>query len=439
MATPTPPRPPLLALLACLVACAFAHATPPRPVVRPEAPEAPTVTAPAPAPEAPTVTATAPAPEAPTGDTRAPWEARPGAWDLPDAPPREAYPEGYADKWERRARGYWLGRQGDLAGPLAGAVRARWPGVPVGLFVAFVASAGRAEDTAARTPVGLPNARFHEIGWFGTEAGPVFLGPNAAACSARWARRAVRRPVEAGDLPCRWGPAPSADPALPYSRWAALASDPRVVAILGRPATTAPGAWAGAAAIPDQVAVGLVSLGDHGDEVNAGLPASIRARDPRGPWFWWLAFMGWSSGDYGARRHVARYEAELARVPERSRPGALVAAAAEDALRRGAPRPGSHANPAFAVLRTLQKRALALRLAGLGGGDAAFFDGDRPPSPWHVEALVRAAYGRAPRRRAPGAPAPVIASGACRSACRSSPRSPCPPRWARAAPSPSTA
>lgn len=402
------PARPLLALLLCLVACcgdslrgpAAPAAAPTLVPLRGDPPEAPPAGGPSDDGESP---------EEPCDDGESPEEP------LPDGL-RPAHPGGYADKWLRRALAYWGGSQGDLAGPLRRMVAARWPRVPPALFLAFAASAGRGDDTAARSTQGLANARFHEVGWFGVEAGPVFLGATAPSCSRWWSR--AGRAARAG-LPepeCVWGPTPSPDPSLPYSRWAELAADPRVVSLLGRTASVAPGAWVGA--IEDQVAVGLVGLGDHGDAVNSRLPQDVRALDRSGPWFWYLAFAGWSAGDNLAGLHVRRYRAEIAGAPESRRVGALVRAAA-CAAACGAPGPaGSHINPAFSILRTVQKRALAARLAAALGAGFAFFAGDAP-GPGALRALVLAAYGRPPGRGS---------VAACPSACPSSPRSRSRPR-----------
>ena len=306
-----------------------------------------------------------------------------------------ALPESYSRTWLRTARGYWNGTEGDLATPLRAMVRARWGRVPPCLFAGFIANARRTEDTGQPNGQDLPNPRFREIGWFGTEAGLTFEGPTANACMQWWLTPAARRTAPAPA--CTFTRSPNASVRAPYNHWGMLADDPRVRRLLGRAAALGHLAWTQPAGIPDQVAVGLTNLGDHGDAVNNRLPGAVRARDPQSAWFWFLAFIGWSAGDGRATNHVARFAADpaLAAAPENLRLGTLLRLAAEQALRNpgvvGTPK--SHANPFYTFSRGLQKRKVGADLAIETGSDPNWFALGLPNEAQLLDVIVRAGYG----------------------------------------------
>lgn len=140
--------------------------------------------------------------------------------------------------------------------------------------------------------------------------------------------------------------------------WALAARSPAVQKVLGREAVMGE-AWYGAAA--DQIAVGVWSLQQHG----VAVCEKLRAIDPRLAWAldgdgvpksWslWAAAMGclggWSAGNGGLARHVARHAEALAAVPEALRWGAFCRAAAET------DDPGAkHRQDEYTALRTAQK------------------------------------------------------------------------------------
>lgn len=308
-----------------------------------------------------------------------------GAW-------RGGRPTQYARQWTGTALDLWGGRWGDLRTPLARMAPHVFPGVPLATHLGFIVAATRGEDNGQpRAPGASPlNVFYHEVGWWGLEAGPTFVGPTADACR-RWHARRGRR---AGEAPaCTIGPSPNPDPAAPNNVWANLGRGRDAVALLGRGVSLAPGGWL---AVDDQVAVGLLRQRVHGRATSAALPPALRARDERSQWFAMLASVGWSAGDGRAARHIARYAAAIEGVPESRRWGALLAAAAADVMaacrRPGAP--AVYTNPAFAFIRATQKWFVARAVAARVGEDPAWFDlglGDREAEV--LDVLARAAYG----------------------------------------------
>jgi hypothetical protein len=218
-----------------------------------------------------------------------------------------------------------------------------FPGVPAEAIIGFCANANIKENTTE----GVASQKFHEIGLFGTEAGP------------------------------RNGPAPNPDPKAEYNSWGKLAHQPTVKKLLGgRPATMKHNQWK--VAIPDQVAVGLVNVRQHGHKVAAMLDPSIRPDITKSsaPFFVACCFMGWSAGDGRAARHLNRFKDVLARVPEGQRWGTFLRAVA-DGIKSGRLNLRGirkHNNVAYSALRTWQKLAAGQLLARQTGGQAQWFN-----------------------------------------------------------------
>lgn len=227
-----------------------------------------------------------------------------------------------------------------------------FPGAPSEAIAGFCANGGVTENTTECGPNAPPDAacrgqKFHEIGLFGTEAGP------------------------------RNGPAPNPNPNADDNSWGKLANHPLVRQLLGgRSATMEHNRWK--TQIPDQVAVGLVNIRRHGATVAANLDPSIRpnANTSSSIFFVACCFMGWSAGDGRAAKHVNRFKDILARVPEENRWGAFLRALAEgiNAGRVDLRGLRKHQSVAYSALRTWQKLAAGQLLAGKTGGNVKWFD-----------------------------------------------------------------
>jgi hypothetical protein len=235
---------------------------------------------------------------------------------------------------------------------------ASWPGVPVAAFMGFIANSGSWDE---RTSI-------DERGLFGTE------GP----------------------------------------KWDSMRARPEVTSLLGRTAVGDPDWMGSRGGVYDQVALGLVDLHDHLNEVSAKLDASIRPASTRSQWAVMLAFMGWSAGSNGAANHIRPYTTELAAVPEASRWGAFSWFLARD-YASGSRTPGtagSHSNPAYSAVRTFQKLAAGRLFARVSGEDAAWFDTCLGGTEGWVEAvLANAGYSGSVARETPPAAPPLNCTG----------------------------
>lgn len=244
------------------------------------------------------------------------------------------------------AAGYAAPMRARWSAPIGLAIRrftpVVFPGAPPEATLGFTTEAGTVNPAGDDTATDGSHNSFHEIGYFQTEAGPAS------------------------------GPAPNPDPAAPYNNWGRLAASPLVVRLLGRPATMAEGAWAGAP--DDQAAVGMASLLGHARAVAARLPAALAPASDGSLWTAVLAYMGFGAGDGGASATLNRYAARLAAVDEPARWGALIAAVLDDARARGPlGAAGVHGNPAYDALRVWEKLATGRMLAGATGGDVGWF------------------------------------------------------------------
>jgi len=217
-----------------------------------------------------------------------------------------------------------------------------FPGVPVEAFVGFIANSTGIKENTTDTS----RNKFHEIGLFGTEAGP------------------------------RYGPAPNPDPNAEDNSWGKLANHQLVKMLLGgRTATMAPNAWQ--SAVEDQVAIGLVNLRLRCHKVSRRLDASIRpVMNSSSLYFIICGFMGWSAGSRGASIHLNNYKHILASVHEDQRWGIFLRAVADD-ITSGIliPRTGQkHKNAAYSALRTWQKITAGQIFAREIGGNVNWFD-----------------------------------------------------------------
>lgn len=269
---------------------------------------------------------------------------------------RAGLPTVYADEKLPRLRDRW-GRT--LGAELRRQVPIAWPRVPPTAMLGFTAFAHRDEDTAeARS-----DQRFHEIGYFQTEAG---LRSQPAAAPER----------------------------APYNAWGALAGSELVVSLLGRAATTTPDGWRGESGVADQVAVGLANLRRHLAAARARLPADIHPLDPASTWAVLLAFTAFSRGEGQLAAVLERYAGALSGVPERDRWRAWEGLVVDDiyAGRSNIGTMRGKGGAAYAIMRTRQKhesgRAAAVAL-GLDDQAAWFL----APDPRIDEQLARVAYG----------------------------------------------
>ena len=259
----------------------------------------------------------------------------------------KAYPANLPTTYERnylaRMRSDWSGAMGSR---LREWVPRIFPGVPVEAHMGFTSN-GSANGDPGLTPAHTP---FHEVGYYGVEAGPYNT------------------------------PAPNADTSQPNS-WYRLHADPRVVGLLGRQATMTPwpvynyGTSSASADIPldDQLAVGIVNIADDARRMAAAVPASVAPRDPSSLWATALGFMGWSAGVGGASAHVRRYADQIANAPEDRRWIAFLRAIASDP--NAAPG-ASHSHAAYSANRTQQKLRVGRALAQAVGGNVEWFQID---------------------------------------------------------------
>ena len=275
-------------------------------------------------------------------------------------------PSGYASSKLSYSRRMWDGTERALGDALRAMTPVVWPGVPPEVFVGFCTNGAKTANTALAPPRGVRNP-FAEMGYFGTEGGPR-SAPNPDT-----------------------GPYPN--PTNPSNNsWLALHADPLVVAALGHPATMTPNGWQ--TDVAAQTAVGLVNLRKRLDSVNRTAPTGTGATNPASPWAVFLAFAGWSAGVGGITGHLRRYAAQIAASPEAGKIEAYQSAVLAD-IRAGRaanwPARSHGANPAYTLVRTLQKMYAGRALAEAVGGNVAWFP---VVAPADVQTeLARAAYG----------------------------------------------
>ena len=294
-----------------------------------------------------------------------------------------AYARDHVDEvlaWDAGAFGFWI----------RAFHPAIFPGIPASAAFGFASNGTPDEDTGTSPD----HAPFSEITAFGIPAPP-------------WNLRN-----------------PNTDTSV-QNAWFELHADPRVRALLRRPACMAPpGCWRPAAGgLPDATAVGLVMLADELAAVSRRLDPDLR---PTRPTLWVPALYSWawSAGSGRAATQLQALAPALRGVPE-SRRFVAAGEALARALQSGAlhARGSTYDNPGYAWLRTAQKLWMGAVHAALRGrpDDLAFFVrgfGDARTLAWIERVLARAASGYDPRQEPPPpSPAwpwalPLLATGA---------------------------
>jgi hypothetical protein len=212
--------------------------------------------------------------------------------------------------------------------PLAEFVSRVWPGTTAMQWAGFMCNGGPDADTAS-----LPGQQFHEIGYFGTTAGPSSV-PYA----------------------------PNTDRSQPND-WLRFYNDPRVVELLGREACFSRGCWKNSeGGFPDQCAVGLVSMLDSLESMSRRMGDAAPA-GTGSTWALATSFAAWSAGEGGESRNFGPYWPSLAGYAESVRWDALRYLMADDYYRGRASvgRANSHTNPAYTAIRTQHKFACAIQ------------------------------------------------------------------------------
>lgn len=238
-----------------------------------------------------------------------------------------ALPLKYAESKQSSLDKRWKVELGDSLRAMVSQV---WPGVPETVFLGFTAFSTSSKEN---TTEAVEGQKFHEIGYFQTEAG------------------------------LRDKPAPDQDEGGEYNNWGRLHDDPLVVQLLGRKATMTPDGWKNA--IPDQVAVGLVNLRKKLDGGMRRLPETLRPKDFSSTWAVLLAFTMFSRGASQTMKCLAPYLEKLHFVSEDERWDAWESMLATD-IRRGAASIGDKSGKAgapWAIMRTRQKHDSGLLFA----------------------------------------------------------------------------
>lgn len=210
--------------------------------------------------------------------------------------------------------------------PLAQFVAQTWPGTTALQWAGFMSNGSGNEDTATSADP----ADFHEIGFFGTTAGPSSLDvcPNTDTS-------------EEND-------------------WFHFFNNPKVRELLGRDGCMNNGCWKESnGGFPDQCAIGLVSMLAKYQTIHNSLPAGLRPESPSSTWAMALTFAGWSAGVGTITRRIREMGSRL-NAPEDQRWDQYRTLMAQDIL-SGAQSISErkHRNPAYTVMRTQQKIAAA--------------------------------------------------------------------------------
>lgn len=216
---------------------------------------------------------------------------------------------------------------------------------PVSAFLGFTAIGKQHEDTADAPPE--RRAAFHEIGFFQTPAGPVD------------------------------GPAPNADPNAANNAWGRLASSALVRRLLGRSASTTPGAWKDL--VEDQAAVGLADLHEGMFSCFRSIPPTLWPERTSDQWAVAIAFGAFSAGPGLMARHIREHQAAIqAGYYDQPLSGfgkfvrAIIVKARKERTSTGPAM--RHANPAYTALRCWQKLQSGKALAQRRGASVAWFD-----------------------------------------------------------------
>jgi hypothetical protein len=231
----------------------------------------------------------------------------------------KALPIKYAESKQRYLDKRW---DGELGEALRDMVQKVWPGVPETVFLGFTAFSTSASEN---TTEAVENQRFHEIGYFQTEAG------------------------------LRDKPAPDPNSDGEYNNWGRLHDTDLVVQLLGRKACMGHDEWK--RAIKDQTAVGLVNLRRKLDSHVQRLPENLRPKDMSSTWAVLLSFTVFSRGGGQTLRCLSPYAEKLGTFPENERWDAWESMIASSII-KGADSTGNKdgkSGAPWAIMRTRQK------------------------------------------------------------------------------------
>lgn len=248
-----------------------------------------------------------------------------------------ALPLKYAESKQSSLDKRWKAELGDSLRAMVSQV---WPSVPEAVFLGFTAFSTSAKEN---TTEAVESQKFHEIGYFQTEAG------------------------------LREKPAPDRDPDGEYNNWGRLHDDPLVIQLLGRKATMSPDGWKDA--IPDQVAVGLVNLRKKLDSLVKKLPDDLKPKDYSSTWAVLLAFTAFSRGGGQTLKCLRPYMEKLGKIPENDRWAAwesMIAADITKDIESIGNKDGKAGGP-WAIMRTRQKHDSGLLFAERTGLPADWF------------------------------------------------------------------
>lgn len=231
----------------------------------------------------------------------------------------KALPIKYAESKQRYLDKRW---DGELGEALRDMVQKVWPGVPETVFLGFTAFSTSASEN---TTEAVENQRFHEIGYFQTEAG------------------------------LRDKPAPDPDSDGEYNNWGKLHDSELVVQLLGRQACMGHNEWK--RAIKDQTAVGLVNLKRKLESGMKRMPGSARPQSMSSTWAVPLAFTMFSRGVGQTAKCLSPYAEKLGTIPEEARWDAWESMIASDIVKGTGSigdKDGKSGAP-WAIMRTRQK------------------------------------------------------------------------------------
>ena len=212
--------------------------------------------------------------------------------------------------------------------PLADFVQRTWPGTTALQWAGFMSNGSGNEDTCS-----VPNQKFHEIGYFGTTAGP---------CTIDYAPNTSRERE---------------------NNWVEFYNDSLVKSLLGRDACMTRDCWKESnGGFADQCAVGLVSMLAKQRAFVRQVPAGVKPQQLASKWSLACTFAVWSAGLGGLLKHLRPLYDRLGAIPEADRWDGFRKMLAEGIANGSVPvgPRKSHANnPAYTVLRTQQKLAAA--------------------------------------------------------------------------------
>ena len=248
-----------------------------------------------------------------------------------------ALPIKYAESKQSSLDKRWKAELGDSLRQMVSQV---WPGVPEAVFLGFTAFSTSAKEN---TTEAVESQKFHEIGYFQTEAG------------------------------LRDKPAPDRDPDGEYNNWGRLHDNELVVQLLGREACMGHDEWK--TAIKDQVAVGLVNLRKKLDSLARKLPDDLKPQDYSSIWAVLLAFTAFSRGGGQTLKCLRPYMEKLGKIPENDRWAAWESMIAADITKdvESIGNKDGKAGAPWAIMRTRQKHDSGLLFAERTGLSTDWF------------------------------------------------------------------